>query len=130
SFAVGATEGEPRCKLITEWAGDGSPGLHISVVAITEFKDTTGRKTRFARRNIERAGSSVLTEKSSLGTTEYLDPFHVEKVQGGGGGSGIINAIDIKTHAGIDTIVGQTERRARTPDVQRSVSRIRGIELY
>src|SRR5690606_23615126 len=107
SFAVGATEGEPRCKLIAEWAGYGSPGLHISVVAITEFKDTTGRKTRFARRHIERAGSSVLTEKSSLGTTEYLDPCHFEQVQDGGGGSGIITAIDIKTHAGIDTIVGQ-----------------------
>jgi len=89
-----------------ELPGDRAFRLEESIAAVAEFEVRSGREARLPGRDVYSTSGCVLSEQGSLGTTQNLDAFYVQKVRGRGCRTRVINTVDVESDTGLNAIVG------------------------
>src|SRR5690606_17602542 len=72
----------------------------------------------------------VLAEQRALRAAQHFDALDVDEVDRRGRRTRVQNAVDVETHAGLDTVVGETVRLTETADVDARVARVRRENLH
>ena len=115
--------------LAEERTRDRGLGLHEVEAAVVHFEVALGAEGRLARGDVDGARGGVLAKQRPLGTAQHLDALHVHEVERGRRRARVEHAVDVKAHARLDAVVGETERRAEAADVDRRVARVGRVEL-
>ena len=128
AIAEGAERGEADGEFVgEERAGDRGAGLDEIVGAVGEFAVRFPIEGRFPGRDDDGAGGGVLAEERALRAAQHGDLVDVGKVEGGGGGAAVPDAIDIEADAGFEAVIGLADgddAAAEAADGEAGVARV------